>query len=42
MLSEVWDETAYPLPNFNGCIAEVWESISNFTPHFIMDVITYP
>ena len=28
--------------NFNGCIVEVWKWISNFTPHFIMDVVNYP
>ena len=27
-------------PNFNG--ATVWEWISNYIPHFIIDVITYP
>ena len=26
---------------FNGCAVEVWEWLSNFTPHIIMDVITY-
>ena len=30
----MWDEITYPLPNFNGCTVEVWELISNFTPHF--------
>ena len=42
MPSKVWDEITYPFPNFNGCTAEVWERISNFSPHFIMRVITYP
>ena len=28
-------------PNFNSCSIEVWEWISNFIPHFIMNVITY-
>ena len=28
--------------NYNGCTVGVWEWISNFIPHFIMDVITYP
>ena len=28
--------------NFNGCTVEVCEWISNFTPHFMMDVIAYP
>ena len=31
----MWDETAYPFPNF-------WEWISNFIPQFIRHVITYP
>ena len=26
----------------NSCTVEVWECISNFIPHFIMDMITYP
>ena len=42
MPSKVWDEIINPFPNFNGCTVEVWEWISNFTPHFIMDLITYP
>ena len=42
MSNEVWDEITYPFPNFNGCTVEVWEWKSNFIPHFIMDVITYP
>ena len=33
-------EFSYPFSNFNG--AAVWEWLSNFTPQFIMDVITYP
>ena len=36
-----WGEITYPFPNFNGCTVEVWEWISNFIPHYIMDVITY-
>ena len=36
---EVWDEITYPFLNFNGAIDEVSEWISNFIPHFIMDVI---
>ena len=35
------DEITYPFPNFNGCTVEVWEWISNFITHFMMDVITY-
>ena len=38
----VWDEIAYPVPNFNGWTIEVWEWISNSITHLIMDVITYP
>ena len=38
----VWDEITYPFPNFNGCTNDVWESISNFIPHFTGHVITYP
>ena len=30
----VWDEITYPLQNFNSGTVEVWEWISNFTPHF--------
>ena len=42
MPGKVWDEITYPFPNFNGTTIEVWERISNFIPHFIRDVITYP
>ena len=37
-------EIIYPFPNFNGCIAEVWEVwqwMNNFTPHIIVDEITH-
>ena len=37
-----FDEIACPFPNVNGCTVEVWEWKSNFTQHFIMDVITHP
>ena len=30
----------HPFPNFNYVTIEVWEWISNFFTHFIMDVIT--
>ena len=40
--NKVWDKITYPFPNFNGCIIEVWEWISIFTPHFTGHVITYP
>ena len=42
MLSKVWDEITYLFPNLNGCIIDIWERISNFVPHFIMGVISYP
>ena len=42
MPGKVWDEMTYPFPNFNGCTVEVWEWISDFTQHFVKDVITYP
>ena len=39
---DVWDRITYPLSNFNGAAVEVWGCISNFIPHFIIHVITYP
>ena len=36
--SKRWDEITYSFPNFNGVAVEVWEWISNFIPHFIIDV----
>ena len=42
MPSKGWGEITYPFPNFNDCAVEVWEWISNFVPHFLIDVITYP
>ena len=41
MHSKVWDEITYPFPNLNGAAIEVWEWVSNFIRHYIMDVITY-
>ena len=41
MISKVLGEINYPFPNFNGCTVEVWEWISNFIPHFIMEAIAY-
>ena len=38
---KVWDEITHPLPNFNGATFEGWEWISNFIPHYVMDVISY-
>ena len=40
MLSKMCELITFPLRNFNGCTAKVWECISNSTPHFIMDVTT--
>ena len=40
ILSPVWiitsiiNEIIYPFPNFKGGTVEVWESVSNFAPHF--------
>ena len=39
MPSKVWGEITYPFLNFNGTTIEVYEWISNFIPHFIVDVI---
>ena len=39
---QLWDENTYPFPNFNDCIVEVWEWISYFLQHFIMNASTYP
>ena len=42
MPRKVWAEIIYPFLNFNGHTVEVWEWVSNFSPHFIIDVITHP
>ena len=42
MSSKVCGEITFPFPNFSGATIEVWEWISNFIPHFSVDVITYP
>ena len=39
---EVCSEIIYQFPNFSACNIEVCKRISNLTPHYIMDVITYP
>ena len=39
MSSKVCDKITYPFPNFNGCTVEAWVWISNFIPHFIIDVM---
>ena len=36
---KVWDEIAYPYPNFKGATVEVWEWIGSFIPHFTGHVI---
>ena len=41
MFNEVWYEISYPFLNFNGATVEVYEWISNYIPHFIMDVIIH-
>ena len=38
----VWGEITFPFPNFNGATVEVWEWISNFILHFIMDLVIHP
>ena len=35
-------ESIYPFLNFDAAAVEVWKIISKSTPHFRMDVITYP
>ena len=41
MPNKVWYGITYPFPNFNGGAVDGWERISNFVPHFIMDVIAW-
>ena len=42
MPCEASGEIIYVFQFFNnGAAVEVWEWISNFTPHIIIDVITY-
>ena len=38
MPSKVWGQVNHPFPNFNCATVEVWEWISNFISHFIMDI----
>ena len=42
MANKVWDGITDPFTDFNGGAVKVWEQISDFIHHFIMDVITYP
>ena len=41
MPSKVWDKITYTFPNFNIFTVEAREWTSNFTPHFIKDVIIF-
>ena len=36
---EISDQIIYPFPNFNGAAVEVWEWMSNFVSHFMLDVL---
>ena len=36
----LWDAITYPFSNVSGRTVAVWEWISNFTPHFVMYVVT--
>ena len=38
MLSKVWDKIIH----FQPAAVEIWELITNFILHIIIDVITYP
>ena len=40
MPTEVWDTYMHPFPNFNGCTVEVWEWMSSFISHSVMNI--YP
>ena len=35
-------EITYLFPNFKGATVEVWNWMSDFITHIIMDIITYP
>ena len=39
---KMWNETTYPLPNFNSPTVEFGEWICDFNRHFAEYVITYP
>ena len=41
MPNKMWVEITLPFLNFNSATVEVKEWISNFMPHYIMDVITW-
>ena len=36
------DEITYQFLNFNGAAIEVWDWMSNFLSHFLMEVINFP
>ena len=42
MPSKICNVITYPFPNLSGGAAEVWKWRSNFTSHFIMDVMIFP
>ena len=42
MPGEMWEEITLAFPNLNGATIEVWERLSYFIPHYIMDVVIYP
>ena len=42
MTSKAWGEIINPFTNFNGATVEICEWISNFMPHFLIDVIICP
>ena len=42
MPNKVWGEIIYIFPNFNRPPVEIWEWISIFTAHFMMDASIYP
>ena len=31
----------FPIPKLSGCTVKIWEWISNFIPHFIMQLPTH-
>ena len=41
-ITKMWDEIAYPYPNFNGHTVEVGNGIDKFILQFTGHVITYP
>ena len=41
MPSKDRDDITYPFPNLHGTAVEVWEWISNFIAHFIMQLLIH-